>query len=126
MRSRPCPTKSSPTAAGAPLSAVPALRGARTLVEAQEIARQVVSPDRAELPPEARPTLERFRELRERANGSVDTDAARAILRELQAVGGDLKSLRLTLTGAKRGPELAAVLAALDRDETLRRVDAAL
>jgi glutamyl-tRNA synthetase len=113
-------------AVGAPLSAVPALRGARTLVEAQEIARQVVSPERAELPTAARPTLERFRELRERADGSVDTDDARAILRELKAVGGDLKSLRLALTGVERGPELAAVVAALDRDEALRRVDAAL
>jgi hypothetical protein len=34
--------------------------------------------------------------------------------------------LRLALTGAERGPELAAVVAALPRDETLRRLDAAL
>ena len=32
--------------------------------------------------------------------------SARAILRELKAVGGDLKALRLALTGAERGPEL--------------------
>ena len=36
-------------------------------------------------------------------------------------MGGDLRSLRLALTGAERGPELAAVLAALSRDEALRR-----
>jgi lysyl-tRNA synthetase class I len=44
----------------------------------------------------------------------------------MKAVGGDLHSLRLALTGRDRGPELAAVVAALDRDETLRRLDAAL
>jgi hypothetical protein len=75
---------------------------------------------------EARPTLERFRELREGANGDLDREAARAIVRELKAVGGDLKTLRLALTGRERGPELAAVVAALPRDETLRRLDAAL
>ncbi len=113
-------------AADAPLSAVPALRGARTLVEAREIAAQLDAPGHVELPADARPTLERFRELRERANGALDVSAARELLRELKAVGGDLKALRLALTGAERGPELAAVVAALDRDETLRRTDAAL
>jgi hypothetical protein len=68
-------------------------------------------------------TLERFRELLERTNGAVD---ARALLRELKAVGGDLKALRLALTGAERGPALSAVIAALSRDEALRRIDAAL
>jgi hypothetical protein len=33
--------------------------------------------------------------------------------------------LRLALTGRERGPELAAVLAALPREEALRRVRAA-
>jgi hypothetical protein len=74
----------------------------------------------------ARPTLERFRELRERANGGLDHDAARSLVRELKAVGGDLRALRLALTGRDRGPELAAVVAALPKDEALRRVDAAL
>jgi hypothetical protein len=41
-------------------------------------------------------------------------------------VGGDLRAVRLALTGRDRGPELAAVVSALDRDETLRRIDAAL
>ena len=44
----------------------------------------------------------------------------------MKAVGGDLRSLRLALTGRERGPELAAVLAALPREETLRRIDASL
>jgi Anticodon binding domain len=43
------------------------------------------------------------------------------LLRELKAVGGDLKALRLALTGRDRGPELAAVVAALPKDELLRR-----
>ena len=68
----------------------------------------------------ARPTLERFAELR---GTGLD---AREIVRELKAVGGDLKSLRLALTGAERGPELWAVIAALSPDEALRRIDAAL
>ena len=37
------------------------------------------------------------------------------------SVGGDLKSVRLALTGRERGPELKAVIAALPRDELLRR-----
>ena len=113
-------------AAGAPLAAVPALRGARNLVDAREVARQIAQPERSSLPADARPTLERFRELRERANGGLDGEGARALVRELKAVGGDLKALRLALTGAERGAELASVVAALDRDETLRRIDAAL
>jgi glutamyl-tRNA synthetase len=111
---------------GAPVELVPALRGARDLEEARETARVILEPAPAQLGEEARPTLERFRELRERANGGVDHDMARALLRELKAVGGDLRALRVALTGRERGPELAAVVAALDRDETLRRIDAAL
>ena len=53
-------------------------------------------------------------------------DPARELVRELKAVGGDLKTLRLALTGRDRGPELAALLEALPKEETLRRVDAAL
>ena len=113
-------------AADAPLDVVPALRGARDLNEARELARQVTQPERAELGEEARPTLERFKELRARARNGLDRDAARELIRELKAVGGDLKALRLALTGRDRGPELAAVLQALRKDEALRRVDAAL
>jgi glutamyl-tRNA synthetase len=108
-------------AAGAPLEAVPALRGARSLVEAREYARLVVDPDRIELGEDARTTLVRFVELRGAAPERLSVDEARAIVRELKAVGGDLRALRLALTGAERGPELAAVLAALSRDEALGR-----
>ena len=73
-----------------------------------------------------RATLERFRELRIGANGTLDKAAAKAIVRELKAVGGNLRAVRRALTGRDSGPELWSVLAALSRDETLRRVDAAL
>ena len=106
-------------AAGVPAEVVPAARGARNLVEAREFARVVLEPEPAEV--DAAETLERFSELY--ANGTIDP---KAVLRELKAVGGDLRALRLALTGRERGPELWAVLAALPRDEALRRVRAAL
>jgi hypothetical protein len=56
----------------------------------------------------------------------LDEAGARAIVRELKAVGGDLRALRLALTGAERGPELWAVVAALPRDEALERARRAL
>jgi hypothetical protein len=71
-------------------------------------------------------TVERFRELRDRANGALDYELAKSLVRELKAVGGDLHALRVALTGRDSGPELAAVVAALDREETLRRLDAAV
>ncbi|MGH2921285.1 MAG: glutamate--tRNA ligase [Gaiellaceae bacterium] len=106
--------------AEAPVELVPALRGARDLIEAREFARVVLEPEAVSLAEEARPTLDRFKELR--ANGAEPKD----IVRELKAVGGDLRALRLALTGRPRGPELWAVIAALSREEALRRVDAAL
>ncbi len=107
-------------ASGAPPGLVPALRGARNLVEAREIAQSILTPEPVKVTEAARPTLERFAELR------ADGLDGRELVRELKAVGGDLKSLRLALTGAERGPELSAVIAALPRDEALRRVHAAL
>jgi glutamyl-tRNA synthetase len=113
-------------AADAPLELVPVLRGARDLNEARALAQQVLEPEPAQLPPDARLTLERFKELRARAGNGLDHDAARELVRELKAVGGDLKTLRLALTGRERGPELAAVLESLSKEEALRRADAAL
>jgi glutamyl/glutaminyl-tRNA synthetase len=107
-------------AADAPPEVVPALRGARDLAEAREYARQVLEPEPVSLGEDARPTLERFKELN--ANGA----GAKDVVRELKAVGGDLRALRLALTGRERGPELWAIVAALPREETFRRVDAAL
>ena len=108
--------------AGVPVEVVPVLRGARDLNEAREYAQTILTPPAA-VKVDSPETLERFRELLERSNGSVD---ARALVRELKAVGGDLRALRVALTGRERGPELWAVIAALPREETLRRIDAAL
>jgi hypothetical protein len=104
---------------GVPERLAPALRGARDLNEAREYADVILTPpEPVSLAPE---TLRRFRELV--AMNGIDP---KTIVRELKAVGGDLRALRLVLTGRERGPELWAVIAALDRDEALRRIDAAL
>ena len=86
---------------GAPVAFAPALRGARDLSEARDYATAILDP--APVAVDAPETLERFR--------------------ELKAVGGDLRALRLALTGRERGPELWTVLAALPREELLRRTD---
>ena len=100
----------------APASVAPALRGARDLNEARDYAAVILEPPAPiQVAPE---TLLRFREL-------LGLDP-KVIVRELKAVGGDLRALRLALTGRERGPELWAVIAALPREEALRRVDAAL
>ena len=98
---------------GVDASLAPVLRGARDLAEAREYAQIVLEPEHVDV--DAAETMARFRELVE---AGVEP---RAIVRELKAVGGNLKALRLVLTGRERGPELAAVIAALPRDELLRR-----
>ncbi len=91
---------------------VPVMRGARDLNEAREYVRQLEHPSLVEV--DDRETLDRFAEL-------VDLPP-RELLRELKAAGGNLKALRLALTGTTTGPELSAILAALPREEALRRV----
>ena len=104
---------------GVPVGAAPVLRGARDLREAREFADLVLAaPDPASVA--APETLTRFREL------AADGLDAKGIVRELKAVGGNLRALRLALTGRERGPELWAVIEALGRDEALSRVEAAL
>jgi glutamyl/glutaminyl-tRNA synthetase len=98
---------------GVPVSVAPVLRGARDLAEARGYAALVLEPEEAEV--DSPETLERFRELVEAGL------EPRALVRELKAVGGDLKAVRLALTGRERGPELAALIEALPRDELLRR-----
>lgn len=111
---------------GVPRSVAPALRGAHDLAEARDLASSILEAPSVSLPHE-RPTLERFRELRSAGSGGgLDKEGAKAIVRELKAVGGNLRAVRLALTGRDSGPELWAVLAALPCDETLRRIDAAL
>ena len=100
---------------GVPVSVAPVLRGARDLAEARAYAALVLEPAEAEV--DSPETLARFRELVESGLES------KAIVRELKAVGGDLKAVRLALTGHERGPELAAVIAALPRDELLSRLE---
>jgi glutamyl-tRNA synthetase len=108
--------------AGVPVEAAALLRGAHDLVEARALAQAVLEPDlardRLALSPE---TLARFVELRSELPELLDKDAAKSVVRELKAVGGNLKALRVALTGRERGPELWAVLRALPRDEALRR-----
>ena len=101
------------------------MRGARDLNEARAYADAILTPpsNALLLGDRAAVTLARFKELVERSNGVLD---ARAVIRELKAVGGDLRALRLALTGQERGPELWTVIAALPREEALRRIDAAL
>jgi glutamyl-tRNA synthetase len=107
---------------GVPVDVAPVMRGARDLQEARRFAELVLErpePEKVDAPE----TLQRFRELLARTNGSLD---AREVVREVKAVGGDLKAIRRALTGRDRGPELWAVVAALPREEALRRIDAAL
>ena len=111
---------------GVPVELAPALRGARDLAEARDAASAILAPEPALLPAGAGPTLERFRELRAPAAETLGERDARAIVRELKAVGGDLRAVRLALTGRERGPELWAVVAALPRQEAIRRVEAAV
>jgi glutamyl/glutaminyl-tRNA synthetase len=106
--------------AAVPVAAAPLLRGAHDLVEAHALAAAVLEPP----PPQSvrsRETLARFAELRASLPETLGKDEAKSLIRELKAIGGDLKSLRVALTGAERGPELWAVLAALPRDEALHR-----
>jgi len=90
----------------------PVMRGARDLNEARDFARQVAEPESVTVGDAE--TLARFEELADLP--------PRELLRELKAAGGDLKALRLALTGREKGPELRAILEALPRDEALRRV----
>jgi glutamyl/glutaminyl-tRNA synthetase len=112
---------------GAERRLVPSMRGARTLVEAREFASQILAEPAPPVLDEAgRLTLERFRELRSAATPELDAATARELVRELKAVGGNLRTLRLALTGRERGPELWAVILALPVEDALRRIDAAL
>jgi glutamyl/glutaminyl-tRNA synthetase len=103
-----------------PVEAVPLARGAHDLVEAGALVRSVLDPPSANLA-QSPETLARFVELRGAMPELLGKDDAKTLQRELKAVGGDLRALRVALTGAARGPELWAVLRALPRDEAVRR-----
>jgi len=108
--------------AGVPVEAAPLMRGAHDLGEARLLAQSVLEPPRVDRAATRSPeTLQRFVELRSPLGDVLSKDEAKTLVRELKAVGGDLRALRLALTGAERGPELWAVVQALPRDEALRR-----
>jgi glutamyl/glutaminyl-tRNA synthetase len=102
--------------AGVEAGYVAVTRGARDLNEARRFVRELLEPASVETTDAQ--TLLRFKELA----GLPPRD----LLRELKAAGGDLRALRLALTGRATGPELSAILAALPEEEALRRVDQAL
>jgi hypothetical protein len=106
--------------AGVPAEAAPLMRGAHDLVEARALARSVLDPPSNSLL-QAPETLARFAELRAQLPDVLDKEAAKSMIREVKAVGGNLRALRVALTGQERGPELWAVVRALPRDEALRR-----
>ena len=91
----------------------PVLRGARDLVEAREYAALDPRAARPRWTVDAPETLDAL----PRARRGAESTRAKSIVRELKAVGGDLKALRLALTGRERGPELAAVSRRCPRDE---------
>ncbi|MBA3843457.1 MAG: hypothetical protein H0X39_12755 [Actinobacteria bacterium] len=103
-----------------PAEAAALARGAHDLAEGRTLVRGVLNRPSVEST-QSPETLERFVELRSQFPEVLDKDAAKALLRELKAVGGSLRALRVALTGRDRGPELWAVLRALPRDESLRR-----
>jgi glutamyl/glutaminyl-tRNA synthetase len=104
---------------GADPQYVPVMRGARDLNEAAEYVAQLREAGPGWKPdPQDIATLERYKELAELP--------PKDLVRELKAAGGSLKALRLALTGRDKGPELSAILAALPKEEALRRVDQAL
>jgi glutamyl/glutaminyl-tRNA synthetase len=106
--------------AGVPVDVAPLMRGAHDLVEARRLAQSVLEPPSVEST-QSPETLERFVELRRPLPDVISKEEAKTVIRELKAVGGNLRALRAALTGAERGPELWAVLRALPRDEALRR-----
>ena len=59
--------------------------------------------------------------IRERYPDRLSEQDARALVDELRSAGVPLREARMALTGRERGPELWAVLAALPRDEAIRR-----
>jgi hypothetical protein len=103
-----------------PVEAAALARGAHDLVEGERLVRAVLDRPTANLA-KSPETLERFVELRFAMPERLDKEGAKSLQRELKAVGGNLRALRVALTGAERGPELWAVLRALPRDEAVRR-----
>jgi glutamyl/glutaminyl-tRNA synthetase len=92
----------------------PALRGAHTLAEGADLVACVSQS------PEPHP-LPELATIRSRYPDRLSEEDARALVDELRRAGVPLREARIALTGRERGPELWAVLAALPRDEAIRR-----
>ena len=75
--------------AGVPVEAAPLMRGAHELVEARRLALSVLDPPSIEST-QSPETLERFVELRGALPDALSKDEAKAVFRELKAVGGNL------------------------------------
>ena len=114
------PTTSSRRASGSPSRRCRWCAARTTWSRRGALARGVLEPPSVEST-QSPETLARFVELRSQMPDVLDKDEAKALQRELKAVGGNLRALRVALTGRDRGPELWAVLRALPRDEALRR-----
>jgi glutamyl-tRNA synthetase len=93
----------------------PALGGVHTLVEAADLVASVT-----EAPDQPRP-LPELAELRSAYPDHLDEPQARRLVDDLRRRGVPLRAARMALTGRERGPELWAVLAAIPRDEAIRR-----
>jgi len=102
------------TPADAVAALAPALRGVHTLVEAAELVGTVLAD------PEPHP-LPELAEVRRGYPERLSEEQARRLVDELRSRGVPLRQARLTLTGRERGPELWAVLAALTREQAIRR-----
>ena len=92
----------------------PALRGAHTLAEAGDLVACVTEA----------PLRNRCLSWRRSASATPIGSPSRrraALVDELRSAGVPLREARIALTGRERGPELWAVLAALPRDEAIRR-----
>ena len=88
---------------GVPPEAAPLLRGAHDLIEARGLADAVLTAPSAVEPSRSPDTLGRFVELRAPLPETLAPEQAKSVIRELKAVGGDLRALRLALTARDRG-----------------------
>jgi glutamyl-tRNA synthetase len=93
----------------------PALRGVHTLRDAAALVASVLEPPARSPLPELAAVRERY------PDRLLSEEQARALVAELRERGVPLRQARVALTGRDRGPELWAVLAAIPRDEAIRR-----
>ena len=131
------PTDTPPRAAAALAAAFqPSLvaYGQAPALAAAVLDRPAVPGELRDVVVDAEARLGRFRELRSAADDWLTPSSALDLLAAYRAWGKEagigarhlLMPLRIAVTGREHGPELQFVLAALDREETITRVDRAL